>query len=261
LLQAPRGLVVYGIPQDTTRRVAELDVSRPSWTPDGRIAYLRDPGQCRLALYVTDPATKTEEIVAARGLCDANFPHAWSPDGSRLVFSSCELAEPASSGRHVCSLVLADRGGGGQKDLLENVAVSDVAWAPDGSEVALTSGMRLRVVDPKTRRVTEVVDKRIGDFAWTPDGRWLMYTIEDDPRSAGLWRVTPDGARREKLLSRSGYTDLAVSRDGKYAATVARAGSPQPGLDVIELQDGILVHRFPGLVSSPDWRPVRAGSG
>ena len=206
-------------------------------------------------------------MVASRGLCDELFPYAWSPDGSLVLFPSCELVEPLARGKFACSLVIADDRGGQRTEVVRDAEVSSVSWAPDGTAVAFRgtvgdeTAKRLYVVDVDTRRLTSVVDRGGGDFAWTPDGRWLMY-VRDGGGASGLWRVTPDGARREKLLSRPGYTHVAVSPDGKYAAAVVGAAvGSQRGLDVIELQDGILVHRFPGAVSSPDWRPRRARSG
>src|SRR6187402_2365214 len=56
--------------------------------------------------------------------------------------------------------------------------------------------------------------------AWSPDGRWIVFTSERNG-SADLYRVKPDGTGLQRLTSNRAYEDQAdLSPDGQKLAFV-----------------------------------------
>jgi TolB protein len=93
--------------------------------------------------------------------------------------------------------------------------------------------------------------------AWSPDGRWIVFTSERDG-SADLFRVRPDGSALERLTSDPAYEDQATfSPDGRQLAFVSTRGDGFAHLWKIDL-----VSRRVAAVTSgrggdfrPSWSP------
>jgi hypothetical protein len=109
----------------------------PDWSPDGRqIAFFGFPeslgvnGTARLdvpgSLYLLDPATlNVRELVR-----DVKYPSnaRWSPDGRWLAFSARDVPDV---GRGTWLLSVDS----GKLSRVSNRDLSDVAWAPDGTQL------------------------------------------------------------------------------------------------------------------------------
>ncbi|MCL4854997.1 MAG: PD40 domain-containing protein, partial [Bryobacteraceae bacterium] len=62
------------------------------------------------------------------------------------------------------------------------------AWSPDGSWIAVGMQGSLWKVDPASGTATELTEgtKYYSSPTFSPDGKWLVYTADDDARSIQL---------------------------------------------------------------------------
>ncbi len=65
----------------------------------------------------------------------------------------------------------------------------------------------LRLKDPETFRW-------YGTFAWTPDGRYIMFGKQPDE----LWRLPAEGGKPQKLLAMDGLANISIHPDGQRIA-------------------------------------------
>src|SRR6185295_19113739 len=62
------------------------------------------------------------------------------------------------------------------------------AWAPDGKSIAVAMQGSIWRVDPSTGAATELVTSRkyLSSPVFSPDGKWLLYTADDDGKDVQL---------------------------------------------------------------------------
>jgi TolB protein len=156
-------------------------------------------GPAKLA-YVVEPSTHpldaniwvgTKPVAAQVGVTE--LQPAWSPDGSRLAFTSQRIG-PAAAGTDI-EVVNAD--GTGRRRLTyasASVEYTAPSWSPDGKEIAY-----VRSVDHNSR----------GIFVMKPDGSGKRALLRDRCATDPAW--SPDG--RQIALSYCG-TIAVVNADG-----------------------------------------------
>jgi eukaryotic-like serine/threonine-protein kinase len=106
----------------------------------------------------------------------------WSPDGTRIVFSSSYPGKPPQ-------LYLIPSGGGEPEQLTPRVPASgDGSWSQDGESIAYSGlnsegKLALLIVDLKTHQVTAVPNSEgLISPRWSPDGKYLLAMPEDFSR-------------------------------------------------------------------------------
>ena len=113
------------------------------------------------------------------------------------------------------------------------------AWSPDGREIAYLQSdetkwfaydqAKLAVVPAAggpARLLTASLDRAVSSARWSPDGKHLYFTVEDD-RAVYLARVAASGGPIEPLTSgRQVVGSPSVGRDGVVAIVGGTATSP-----------------------------------
>jgi Tol biopolymer transport system component len=210
----------------------------------------------------------------------------WSPDGTRLAFLTKRGLVVHDVTKRVDHVVLKSS----VPELADCTQTAD--WAPRGDRIGFlfqesASSCRTPTLatinsaggPPIGIANTPVCEEDI-PFAWSPDGRELVYATCDivgpgghGERDCTLFRVGADGAGKRRLLKHLSFAGLAWSPDGSAIAllTQMRRGSREgdaiegsAGLYVLELRSGTMRRVVrgggggPGSVRSFGWSPDSA---
>ncbi|MBE0659848.1 MAG: PD40 domain-containing protein [Bryobacteraceae bacterium] len=213
----------------------------PALSPDGkqvafRMAAARGQGS---DIWVRDLARG----IPTRFTFHPSFHYApvWSPDGSRIVFSSNPEGPYA--------LYLKSASGAGQEERLLKAGNPQFAsdWTAKGDLLLYHE------VDPKTKRDLWVLpmtgERKPAVFlktefnerqgAFSPDGKWIAYSSDESgryeiyvqpyPATGAKWQVSRDGGRHPKWR-RDGRELYWLEEDGTLmAAEVSMGQTFQPG--------------------------------
>jgi Tol biopolymer transport system component len=179
---------------------------QPAWFPSGkRLVFIRGG-----ALWtVGSDGRGVKKLYAAPASANVSLgdPDV-SPDGKRIAFddSAGHLWVTGTRG------LTAWRVGPG------NLSGSNPRWSPDGTRIAfLDGGWVPGILDLRTNKVRDLgfgpLDAGAdGYFSWSPDGRWLAVTQEQDYdcgdptgpcQSEQLWIVNASDGRAQRVYSTS----------------------------------------------------------
>jgi tricorn protease len=114
----------------------------------------------------------------------------WSPDGAKVAYVSDRTSEE--------EIWLVAQDGSGAPEALTHDGHArklGILWSPDGKRIAFSDPTgRVFSLTVETHEVVEVArDKsgNAGDYAWSPDGAWLAFSLQDPNgfRSIWIWGV------------------------------------------------------------------------
>jgi len=186
-----------------TPDVRDLD---PDLSPSGVLAWRRGP----------DPATDAADIVTdTRNLTEAaqenNWGPAWSPDGSRLAYSS---TRDAGTVPRVWTMA-AD---GTDQRLVTSGHGEYPDWSPDGTQLVFAApgaagAYDIFVVPVEGGEPTSIVTTPGTDFfpAWSPDGRWIAFHRLE----AGVFVIRPDGSSETRISPNADAGGPVWAPDGR----------------------------------------------
>jgi Tol biopolymer transport system component len=273
----------------------------PGLLPDGYVQPLPSPNG-RYVLYrcMTHTMDRSHWMVARadgrvpRGLATDSWAAAWSPDSTRVVYSTAgglHAVRPDGSGDRILT-----RGGGpaafalsrdgkaiatvgphlslvrdGRTTLLRRDAGFELAWSPDGRWIATWSARHdgeVLLTRPSGARGPRV---GLGVLAaWSPDGRRLAYEAPD-----GLRVLDVRTGQRRLLTPETAYSlrpfeirplGLSWAPDGRSLAYVAGTLDPGDGIQSGDLRTVTLAGRtrtvvalngrYGGRMLSPVWTRV-----
>lgn len=186
----------------------------------------------------------TVETGAIEPLTSGDFDDrqpAWSPDGSRIAFTSRRGPDPDRT--NDSNLFVIDARPGAEPRALTTWPGPDdearPSWSPDGKRIAYLQGSEPRfyaynrnvvaVVDAAggpVRLLTSALDGDVDSPVWSADGRSISFVIIDD-RSRHLARVPADGGAIERIITGDRVVrDPTQTADGRIAVLAATGSEP-----------------------------------
>lgn len=189
----------------------------PRWSPNGNeIAYLNSGGSDYLsstALVIRE--VKTGKVRSMKG--GVHHGMAWSPDGTRLVYS--RKAGTNKYGSNFYGLYMINSTGKKERRLTTGLRAHSPDWSADGKSVAFVINRdgteNLSLIDPDGKNYRKLTDFQNGEQVfrpqWSPDGKQLLFAMS---RSNGRDIYMMDVATRKLTAV---VADSADSRDPVYS--------------------------------------------
>ncbi|HET9528280.1 MAG TPA: S41 family peptidase, partial [Pyrinomonadaceae bacterium] len=177
---------------------------RPSRVPVGSLIEsvgLSPKGERAIFVARGDVFTAPIEKGPTRNLTDSSGAHDkwanWSPDGSQIAFVSDKTGEEEI-------YVIAQDGSKPAEQLTSGGTAMRYSpeWAPDGKRIAFSDkDGKLYVLTVADRKVVEIADSprgQIRDYAWSPRGNFLAFTMANANQFAGvhIWSAADGQVRR-----------------------------------------------------------------
>jgi TolB protein len=126
----------------------------------------------------------------------------WSPDGTKIAFISKEGY-----------IWFMDTDGSNQRKLKSATALLNLAWSPNGTKIAFDSPIWVVNADGSDqRKLSDIAE----DFhpAWSPDGTKIAF-VSVSGRNADIWIMNADGSDQKNLTSSHGDYSPEWSPDGR----------------------------------------------
>jgi len=140
---------------------------------------------------------------------------AWSPDGQTVAYTTDVNGEQQVATRPAQ---------GGPEKILTRFTdgyLYQPIWAPGGDRLAFSDGAhRLWTVDAvggDAKQIAQDVVAEIHDYSWSPDGRWLAYSMNDANRITSIWLYSVDAGKATKVsAARDNDSMPRFDPEGKY---------------------------------------------
>jgi len=186
-------------------------INSSSLSPDGkRVAF-----DARGDVWTVPAKTGiTKNLTRTSGVHERNVN--WSPDGQYIAYVSDKTGED--------EIYLQKQDGSAEPVQLTKNADTykyDMTWSPDGKKLLWADKLlRLQYIDIDSKAITlvdQAKDWEFGDYAWSPDSKWISYTFPVRRASSTIYLY--DVASKNKSPVSDGWYDASeprFSNDGKY---------------------------------------------
>lgn len=214
-----------------------------------------DPGI--LGLYILDP--ETSEITALDTGFEASLIPKWSPDGSKVLFSTYgtwNLYTIDANGENLTQIT----------DFRSN----NGDWSPDGEQIVFQSDHQnepedtpdIYMMDLGSENLVEILDDpEVADFnpRWSPDGEKIYY-ISAKTGNYEIFSMNVDGSDPVQITeSETPITNFELSPDGERIVFTYPMGGEATDLFIIDV-DGdvesvVQLTADADFDSNPSWSP------
>ncbi len=233
--KTPKQLTIYAPSDDLQNPVQRLALSGQATefalSPDGKqIAFV-----VRGEIFVVSAERGGE----AKRLTDhpyRDFDIDWSPDSRKLAFIS-----ERDGNREVYVLDVQTR----ELKRLTNTpdaVESNPQWSPTGNLVAFVRGpfgQQLCWVDVQTGEEKVVIEGPfIGEFEWSPDGRWICFNRRDNANNVTDLYIVPWSGGTPINVTRMPYWNGSIvwTKDGKHIVFRSRRTDDNTDIYVLPLE-------------------------
>lgn len=172
--------------------------------PTGPLAFMRKVGS-NWDIYVL--RTDGTEVRLTTQPGSDTLP-AWSPDGSRLAFSSSPKADRGA----LLDIWVMNADGSGLTRLTDHPEDDRRGvWSPDGTRLAYTAtragNLEIHVMDADGGNHVNLTNHPAQDSqpAWSPDGTRIAFTSTRLGNSTDLWIMNADGSNPRMLVHLPGH--------------------------------------------------------
>jgi Tol biopolymer transport system component len=212
--------------------------TNPRFSPDGRRLVYESWSPEGYILWVTTLGGGAP----VRLTTERNHQHhpAWSPDGNWIAYRANvgdeRLVEKVPSG------------GGRPVTLARTATASSIMWSPTGQWLCYTDGQAFHLVSPDGARRRKLADSAATSFAFTPDGKRLLFILRAGLKWS-LWSadIASGHSRTERsidLSSSAALRGFALHPDGKRFAASAEVSREDIWiLEGFEHKSGLLAWR------------------
>jgi TolB protein len=228
----------------------------PSWAPDGKtIAFTSFREGTGAHLFAVDLAGGKIRPLVISG--DFATGAAWSPDGSRLLFSSSQNDNT--------DVYLAQADGSGARRVTDSRGIDiSASWSPDGKRIAFVSEragtpqIYTMAADGSDVRRLTFQGNYNQEPAWSPKGDLIAFSGRDEHRVFDLYTVAVEGGKVTRLTQNQGTNEKpAWAPNGRYLLfSSTRTGKRQIWMAQPDGSNHRQVTMEKGGASDPAWGPL-----